>query len=325
MNQPLTNKSPQKVKKGPFLFNRDLIILLVCTSLAVIFWILTALSKPSQSDITVLIQYENLPEDRVFSAPPTDRLKVRVVANGWDLMASYLNISSLTIPIDMSRYTEVSTISTSLIKDLIEKELHNNAVIKLISPNVLQCQQEKKIQKVVPILFHHKLTFAQQCNVSGVIKTEPDSVVVTGAKSFLDTITTWPTEEFALSNINESVSMKVALKKPPYFNSNLSVEEVDISIPVEQFTEGQIKIEIQMVSVPKDISLIIIPKKMEVTYQVALSKFEDVTKELFLATVDFSKIDILSNKKVEIKLIQQPLFIKNVNFTPSFAEYIIYK
>ncbi len=69
----------------------------------------------------------------------------------------------------------------------------------------------------------------------------------------------------------------------------------------------------------------IYPKKVKVTCLVSLNDFEKVKADLFEAVADFSNIDMNEDKLVSISLKRQPSFVKNINWSPKRAEFIINK
>jgi hypothetical protein len=58
---------------------------------------------------------------------------------------------------------------------------------------------------------------------------------------------------------------------------------------------------------------------------VSLNDFEKVKADLFEAVADFSKVDMKEDKLVSITLKRQPSFVKNINWTPKRAEFILNK
>jgi hypothetical protein len=58
---------------------------------------------------------------------------------------------------------------------------------------------------------------------------------------------------------------------------------------------------------------------------VSLNDFEKVKADLFEAVADFYKVDMKEDKLVDITLKRQPSFVKNINWSPKRAEFIMNK
>ena len=106
----------------------------------------------------------------------------------------------------------------------------------------------------------------------------------------------------------------------PVKNSHfsLSADSVEIFIPVEKFTEGEVQIPVSFLSEMNNIKLF--PEIVTVTYIVALKDYQKVNKDLFI-------IQLIpgtqTNKNIE--LIHHPSFVKVIKIEPQHIDYIILK
>ena len=300
-------------------------ILLVCIGIAAMFWVMTVLSRSHVSTISVHLIYQHLPESLVFLESPPSALNVRVRATGWDLLANYIDYKSTRVKVDISSLADPNVLTSTSLHDHIQKAIPKDAQIIAVQPDKISFTYESKTEIMLPVKALLDLQFAQQYNLHGELTISPDSVRVTGAKSRLDTMKWWYTEAVLLENIRKTMVQRVALAQLSGFPVEVSESSVEITIPVEEFTESSVEVDIEVQGLPKDIALMLIPRKTRVTFQVALSDYDKISPTLFHARADFSSISIFENKQVQVKVDQSPTFIRSMHFTPEIVEYIIHK
>ena len=84
--QPKNQKKPRlnrdDIKK---FLKTDRAILMICISIAFVFWLMTKLSYSYKDSIVVNLEYQ-IPDNKVFTNPPAQHLEVDIEGKGWDLL-----------------------------------------------------------------------------------------------------------------------------------------------------------------------------------------------------------------------------------------------
>jgi hypothetical protein len=157
----------------------------------------------------------------------------------------------------------------------------------------------------------------------GKLKITPDSVIVSGPKSIIDTLTSIKTIPEKLTGLRKSITLELDLEsidKLAY-----SLKEVVINIPVEKFTEESIEIPIEVINMPDSLFLRTFPANIEITYRVGLSDYKKVNEHMFVAVLDYSAKESSIGNKLAIELVKVPEYVQVTNFSPKSVEYIIEK
>ena len=130
------------------------------------------------------------------------------------------------------------------------------------------------------------------------------------------------TRKYDLLDLNADYEDEVKLEK---INSvDFSVDEVDVHLKVEKFTEASQTIILNVTNVPDSVIIRTFPKEIVVTYFVALSDYDKVVPQLFEAIVDYNEI-ASQKEKLSIKIINSPDYIQSLRYNPKSVEYIIEK
>lgn len=315
------DKNPEKKK---YYQSRHIGTFVVCVIISIIFWALTVLTKNYNSKIYFPVIYENLPEDKISSNKLPVAFAIDVNARGFDLLTYHLKtkVAPLYLNVHSSKY---SNISTNYFLPEIKEQLGNELKVLTIFPDSIHFDFSERVTKKIPVKLNLLLTFEKQYGLSDSIKIIPDSVTISGTKSTVEKIDVIETEISRLPKLKESVTKKIRLEKNKNSVASFSNDEVQVTIPVEKFTEGNIEPPVETAHLPSGKKIKIIPEKVKVTYQVTLSNYDKVETNLFSAVVDFLDIKKDSDNKLKVDIIKFPGFIRSAKVIPDKVDYIIIK
>lgn len=298
----------------------DRAILLACIGIAFVFWLLIKLSQTyvAEKDIVFSIQ---TPSDQVLSSLPPQYITARLEGTGWDLMFDYFSARRLELQYDMSGLQQLTVSSSQLQKDVKQQLYSDDIQILELRQEELTLQLEKKASKKVPVVSVADLSFAPEHQLKSPIALQPDSIVLAGPASVLETYSFWQTDSIKLRNLHQSRNKAVPLAPTPP-ELSLSVQKVTAIIEVEPITEKSVYAPLVVKNAPD--SLRIFPDKVTVVFKLGLSKYDQTSYRDFKAEVDLSGISVNSpNNTVPIELTERPDYVKSLYFTPKAAKFFI--
>lgn len=299
-------------------------MLITCMGIAFVFWVLVKLSQ-SYPTIKIVVFNIDIPENKsLVKYPPTD-ISAELKGTGWDLMLEHFFHSKIPVFIPMpdnnSMYLNQNRMRTEIRNSLRFRE------IEVLSVNYddIQIQLEDKKEKKVPIVFESELIFAPGNQLKQIPKLTPDSVLLTGPVSLLDSIASWPTKMVQLLDIKSSSTFEVDLQKPS-LELKLNKTQTAVSLEVEQFTEKTLYIPVKVLNKPEGDSLKIFPDKIQLTCQVGLSRYNEVAYQDFSIEADLKDVPLQEGKNtVTVRLTHQPLFVKGAKLERKSVEFYIVK
>lgn len=309
-------------KKGNF-FSDNTAILLKCLGIAVLFFILTKLSKNYTSNISYKINYTAIPENKIPSKPLIDKLDITVNTSGFNLLSSEI-FRNNEINIPLENFQNKNVILTNENLPYINGLLKNGYEAIRVHPDTIPLYFSPKASKVVDVKLLSEISFESQFDAVEDIIIKPRTVNISGAENALKDINSWPTDTLKLSKLKKTIEGKISLKDPGQLKLEIQPKEVNYLQVVEEYTEAVVSAPVKVINQPANTDIIIFPKKVELRYNVGLSNYEKSLKNPYEIVADFKDINLNEHKTIDLKLINAPYFIKKHKIHPKTVEFIVY-
>ena len=308
--------------------NRKAKVFLFFLVLSSIIWLLIELSKPNSTVASFKVQYKNLPSNKLLQNTPTAELKATLNAPGFSLLkykvkkhsisfnmnnlakkgSTYYLLPNKQLPFVSSQLSGGTEV-LGILKDTIFIDLGNNI--------------SKKVAVVPKIHIHYKIGY----NLIEKLQISPDSVVVTGAEKYVDSIKEIQTIPLNLEEVSQDINAIQELIMPVKTSNVLySVNQVQIKGRVDKFTEGRFSIPVTIINEPYGVKINPFPKEIEIVYQAGLSDFDQITENSFSVVFDYkqferdSLIDYLTPN-----ILKQSEFAASFKIIPNQIDFLIQK
>jgi hypothetical protein len=309
--------------------DRRVMVFLFFVVVATIFWFLNVLGLQYTTSLRYPVRYTNFPENKVIVGELPSSLDLTVNAYGYTLVKYYVSSQLLPIVFDVGSFsltempdTETSNfyILSSIARTRIASQLGADIEILDIEPDTLFFNFTEIVSRDLPVRPVVDLEFQQQFMLKGNVSAEPDSITVSGPGSIIDTMKYVPTRLLSLKNLNRSVYEDVSIQD--FDLLRFSVSKARVHVPVEQFTEANIKVPLEIVNIPEGMKVKTFPSDITVSYMVALADYEKVNAQQFTAVVDFDRM-VPGMERLEVSLLKQPELVRAVRFSPVAVDYLI--
>ncbi len=296
--------------------------------LSVFLWLLINLSKEGFSaSISYPVNYEQAPEGyRLVNNPPAN-LQVVLKGRGFDIIKSRLRSwDPLAIPLSEVSLNDTGAYILNTVdhQSLISSELGDNLNITQISPARIGLKFSRIKQKKFKVHLNYKKNFSKFKSLYRTPVIRPDSISIWGTESELAKIDSVGTKLLKLNGEEDSVSLMVELDLPESNQLEFSHKSVKVKLSFTSLTEGTLEIPVRIRNVPADYSVTIIPKRVRLTYQVAINDFAKIEAEDFDCYVDLRNLDA-NPEFLIVKLNTLPALIRNYSIDPVRVEYILTK
>lgn len=317
------------LKRVYFKNDKRVAAFVVCVGIATGFWFLNALSKTYTVDLNVPVRYVNLPNNKTLANQLPDQFDLKIKAHGFTILRYQVSVLFLPLEFDVNNMTDNRMMdrkkssyifpTRQFLTDL-SYQLSSEMEILSMNPDTLYFKFDQMGQKRVKVKPIVKVNLKKQFQISGDIKTTPDSIEVNGPQSVLDTLHFVLTEIKKFTAVDQSVETEASLQKPK--DLFFEPQKVVINIPVEEFTEAQLSVPVMLINQPEDLNIKLFPAKVKVAFQVGLSRFQEMQPEDFKLSVTFS--DIRDGKQLlKISSESTPAYLYDLKITPEEIEYLI--
>lgn len=294
--------------------------------LALLIWVLTKFSKESIATISTNLAYINLPSTVSVSPDTPQDLEFDISANGFQFLSYKLKVP--TIDIDISKYYEegdtLILISNSELNKVITSQLDNYTRVIHISLDVLRVDLDPIVSKKVVVQFISEIEYKEGYKSLGKVILKPDSVEVSGPSEILDSIQSIITETFVIKEVSESINVNLILQNPKNSILVLSNETTELQLIVEEFTQKHLTIPVEVMNIPSDIELRLLPESIEVSFEVSLSEFNRISEKDFRLVCDYAARSSEENFMIP-KLLIIPEGLYHIELKTKKIEYLIFK
>ena len=322
------NADREKVK-----FNKQLLIYLFFLLVSLSFWYLNALSKDYTTDIYYSVQYEDFPKGKVLITDLPPKIGLKIKGFGFSILrcklSGYLkslNLSLNQYPIEVLKKNNTTQyfLLTKYTKDYIASQFTNEIQLIEVKPDTLFLNLTDVVEKKVPVKLKVSLQFEKQY-MQGIQLLTPDSVMISGPKTIIDTIEFAETRELKKKKVNDTILQTLELF--PLNKITFHPNKISAIIPVFKYTELTFNVPIEAENVPDSLFLRTFPSSISLSCWVSLADYDKMSPFLFRAVVDYKSItnSQQAHNKLKISLIKTPANVTSVTFHPKSAEYLIEK
>ncbi|HZY36332.1 MAG TPA: YbbR-like domain-containing protein [Mucilaginibacter sp.] len=303
---------------------RRLSAFFTCLVLAFFAWIVAVLSNPKPYTTRAVLEFRNTPQKRAFHSLQSDTVVVTVNGTGWDALFSRMG-GRKPINVDLHTLENKSYIDLKEQKDLINSKRENDQQIISFSPDTLYFDFSNRKVKRIPVNLITAIKFSHQFFQSGNVTLNPAYVIINGPANLIDSINSWNSDTLKMDSVDESVNTHVNLE--PVRQGNLSVypKNIQANIPVDEFTEKVLEIPVKLVNNRDDDNVKIFPQKVKITFMTSLSRYADMTEDLFEATADFDLWRAAGYKVLPVKISKVPDYCRIVKIEPRNIDFIVKK
>lgn len=292
---------------------------------AVVIWIFVQFSKEYNEIIDIPVKYVNIPPDKLITPDNPASLKLRMEENGFKI--AWFSLFPPTLYVDVSKAQQQNGNLIYIIDEnrndvlsQLDISFENSQFVK----DVIAIKFQQKKEKKLPVISEIKVDFAAGYSRTDNLQIQPDSVMVSGPDDLLDTLTRLSTQKIHLKKVKEDLKGRVKIDTAGLRNITFYTDEVDYFLDVEKFTEGSVRIPIELINVPEELNVVIFPKETLLFFQVVLKDYNKVGASDFRVVADFSELQ--ENQDFLIpKIAKKPVFTNNLRLNEKKIQFIIRK
>ncbi|MBC7417793.1 MAG: YbbR-like domain-containing protein [Pedobacter sp.] len=304
---------------------RRVVGMFACLCFAIAAWLFMALNNKYVYTAKTVLNYKNFPLKRAFHPLQSDTVDLQVEGSGWQLLFSRLRIKPQSIPVDLGPLNKKDFIVFSNQINGINKQFASSQKIIFVRPDTLYFDFTKRSVKKVPIKLVKKISYASQFGLSDDILLTPRYVTVTGPVEDLKKISVWDTDTLSLNKLSNNASVRIGMQQTHLKNINIYPSRVEVKIPVDEFTEKTVEVPLKIINNKGFNSIMLYPKKVKVTFLVALGNYSQVDENFIQAAVDVNEWKNDHHNQFTVKITNFPDYCKLINVSPGKVDFIVEK
>lgn len=299
--------------------NKRINVFFLFLLMAFLILIFSKLSKVYTNTLVFNVKKVNVPKEYVILNDTSAKLDITLKTIGFNWLKFYFTNPEIKVDFmkDVVKKDSYYILNKSKIFLKSKSEFGSQVELINVSPDELYFRYDVNLIKKIPVIANANINFSPGYDAFKVFEVVPDSILVIGPHDLVDKINSIQTEKIILENVKSSISKTIKLELPKN-NSDLffSNNEVSLKATVEKFTEGSIKVPVDLVNVPEDLKVKYFPKSIKVIYYTNLKNFNDISAKDFKVVCDYNnindnqtlllpKLDKVTNKVKSAKINQQ--------------------
>ena len=303
--------------------SRELLVFCFFVFVAFCFWLLQTMNDVYQADFKIPVRLKNVPKEVVMTSELPKEIRVHVEDRGTVLLNYMLGRTFFPVSFDFQDYKDNGfhvSIPVSEVTKKVSAQLASTTKLLSVRPNVLEFIYTQGKAKKVPVAAKGRMMAGHQYYISDILLS-PDSVMVYAPDSVLDFITTAYTQPVDIENITDTVSRHVHLQTVK--GAKFTPSSADVKIYVDMYSEKTVEVPVTGVNFPAGKILRTFPSRVQVTFQVGLKHFKQITAEDFFIGVSYEDVVNVRDNKIHLSLRRVPEFASHVRIVPEEVDYLI--
>lgn len=304
--------------------SKEVLIFLFFVGLSLLFWMTQTMQDEFEVEYKVPIEIIGLPESTMVTSEFPKYISVMVKDKGTTLFARRQTGGFTPIVIDYKDYTlerGAFFVPANTIIESVKRQFPPTHQIVSIFPEGIPVYVSSGDSKELEVDLVGQFIPSLNCVISGEIKIQPNRITLFGPRSILDSIKQVTTEYVEMHNLTDTVTMKVKLNS--IRGVKYEVDEVQLFIPVEEFTEKSLVLPMIGKNVPRELRLRTFPPQVKISFFVGLSKFSTVTDTSFVLSVDSRYlVDHPTAQTFPVYVERSPEYVSNVRIEPDSVEFV---
>lgn len=312
----------KSISKKWFWFLKSKISIIVFSVLfSIIIWGSVTLSNEFFSTSSFDVNIINQPNGYASGKSNPQTVFVKLKAKGWQLIS--LSVGS-KVNFNVSADNDSGKISVDPYNEIDENNWVSSGInILEINPREISFVVEKIKYKKLKVVPNAELSFSDGYGLATPINIYPDSVLVAGPTSILDTLKSIKNIRVKLTSADSKTSIITEVETLPGFTVDRNKVQLtfDVQRIVEKSFEG---IKVVITDIPKDRDIVLIPNIIECNLRGGINILGKINSNQLYASISYSDIVYDTLGSIQPKVII-PNNTKRVYIKPERLNYIIKK
>ena len=301
---------------------KNLLFFLLFLTLAFIFWLMLFFQKENvEGTYRIPLKYTNIPDDVVFDNPLPANIEISVSDNGVGIFRlDVKKIDSLEINVGEFIREGTNDVQGDQFRQLIRSKLAPSTNIRGYYPMHISLATSKLQHKELRVVFDGEITTSRANLVADSAFFIPETVMAYGSAASLKALRAATTEYTLFKNLKATSQLPVKIN--PVEGVKFVPNEVEIYIPIEEYTERTVEVPITALHMPTNLDVKFFPSRVKVSFSVTLEEYKKINPEDFEIKLDYRNFHENEGGRVELELTSSPSTAKNTRISPSSVEFL---
>nr|WP_223826611.1 YbbR-like domain-containing protein [Flagellimonas sp. S3867] len=182
----------------------------------------------------------------------------------------------------------------------------------------------KVASKEVPIKATLDIQFQQNYILEGALIVEPQTVLVKGPPSEIDTLQQVFTSKVQLRNIASDFSEDIPIVFPKSMNNSIfSISRVNVSGKVARFSEKVFEVPVTVINLPEGFNIKTFPAAISVLCKATIEQLKVMDPDDFEVVADYGQLANSNDNVLFLQLIRKPQKSHGVRLLENKVNFVL--
>ncbi len=301
----------------------SILSLIFCVLLATALWGYVSLKAPTTIFVNFPLVVEPQTDRAVLNEIPKS-IAVKIRSSGWHIFNLQYFGANPQCMLYLDKLPENSTGEFTITKnDLLQNLLPALSLEKIVelSPESFRIQTGAVARRAVKIMPSVELNLRPGFSLIGQLIIEPDSVVLRGNPSLVESISRWQTSPLRLNDISKPFKVEIPLVDSLNNHIAISPQIVTISGDIQQTAEETYDdIPVEILSTPIRTEHTLLPHTISITVRGGTEQLAQIDARQFRATVDYSTLS-QDSSGIVLPVISLPPALRLLSTNPPYLRH----
>ena len=276
------------------------------------------------------VNYLNPPKNKVVTGEDKSGLNITLKGRGYTLLRFIVKGTQSPLIIDLeSTYYHRNGLNgrvyylSSEVKDVVQTQLGSELQVISIQPDTVEFSLSGSIKKKIKVVARLDIKLEKQYLLKENPSCIPDSIIVSGPSSIIDTLTTVTTKTESVNKLSNAIVLNLPMEK--YEKLSFDKETITVKLTPEKYTEASIKVPIKVINLPYGLKLKTFPHEANLVFNIPLSDYNKLSSNLFNVVVNYKELGDKNINKLAVVVKESPEFVYSLKVNPKTVEFIVEK
>jgi len=308
---------PGEEDEGKLVTKESALVFVFAYVIAISLWFAVNLNGIFNITVNMPLEIGNIPDNLALTDNLPEYVEVSLSGTALPLISLYNNPPSIPIDVDNSEINLFNQVR-------LQMNSFQEVEVSKVEPILISVNLEEKITKKVPVKLNWDFKFEPRFGLISKPIISPDSVLVTGAISQMNSVTEWVIQDsLKLNGIKDDIETTMSVT-----NTNplleISTNSLMVTADVSEFTEDEVSVYIRTRNLPRGQNITYNPSSITIKYDVPLEQFSEIsTQTPYVVYVPYQKIQEDESGFVtpDIELIATKYALRLRSFQPKAVAY----
>lgn len=305
------------------IWNKQFLIFLLFLFLSASFWLFQTLNETYEQDYLVPLKIENQPAGVIITSELPEHLNITIRDKGVTLLNYKYGEGIPYIGIDFSQYANSTghiRILTQTLHKKIGKSLAPGSVILSAKPDTIDFYYNHGLHKKVPVRIKGNARIQSGYALTGTTLAI-DSVTVYASSQILETIDAAYIQPNYLEELTSTTTIKLPFQTVK--GTKFVPDSAEVTLQIDRLVEKKVTVPVTTENFPANLNLITIPGDVEISFQVSMDQYREITSDMFAVTAHYEDLPKSANARCPLRLKKAPKGITRIRISPNEVDYVI--